>query len=1184
MNTTVAQQPVIPQLPPIAASAQPRAVQPPSQNPVAISPANSVVAPTVAASRLRVLLADNDNLRLLAERLALLDTRVDGNSIAPERVSYLLTANTIKPVKDSSYAATQPTSVSLATAITGLGFKLPTTLDELVALREDLEQKASLHPLGNLGGGLSWPIPMSQNDQRSIVRYLDTQKPQATHDKSLPQDGAGTSTLSYLLSGSSVMPSDLQDPVGALQKLLDSPKATELGSALRAQLQGAISPTGDSDYVLTAIHLGLDPESLTTPVGSTVAGFDLAKPEHWGQTPKTVVENLNRHLIDKGRATSESATLASHLLLSRTAPQYLIKDIPASVTVGSVAWANLSIAVAAIESERPGTVANMKFVDVMNYTNLYTPPPTAPESAKNAALVEWGSANGLLTKNPAGHYTPAQFNQLRAAFTERSNELIAASHAMNKDILTRKDIALIRLKEMFGDLGPLFEEKVITSTDDRVNDRALRRENGTLIAHSMLDIAMMDLGAPWVRYQTSDPRIPIDKVNSSQSDFGVRKSFDTWFSTALTHKRDAVNTTVKHLISQLPLEDRKNFEYGKITLYQETSHKLNGFVGTTPGPTSPGLVAKIEREGKTHAYEIDFNAGTIKQVSASRAKERKTRDADVVFENKEFKPSHMRDETTRERPSGEQTPDNFSSARSYYIGNALVEHLGLYDSSIKEAAFGQTTLEASKERYKPLNDFLLNLIPFRSAIMNFKSGNIGEGVFDATLDVFGFLTAGVAAGGKLLKIGKSALSAGTRALQATKVIGAAALGALNPLGGVADLAKGGFKLLDAGAELTLRKARETINKLRGAAGEYDLLNAATKEYGPTLIGTYKAGGNTVEGAAVLSNNKWHSYDPILKRPYGPAIDHKKFNPLHSGLFDRTVDEHLERFGVNITRSRSADKLSAFNKGYQNGTLQQLRDYSGQTSLEDLLALAAQPSRTPDEIGILAREVKKESIERGKYFTSLLAGDVAGPGVSIERFSQMEYLARIDLTSKGDCAGLVNAMALALQRGDEKIFLANLSKASTTTLQPPQHIKFNQDVKALQNAVNQKESFHIGTYPSATSSQSIIDQLSRATKSTYLRISTTDHALLAGVRIKDNKKEWFFFEPNGGLVRFDNLQSMQNGMKKILDSGSVAATLNPTITSQGVREFQVSPFQPNDVVTDKIDSFAVSLMVSHPLPA
>ena len=91
-------------------------------------------------------------------------------------------------------------------------------------------------------------------------------------------------------------------------------------------------------------------------------------------------------------------------------------------------------------------------------------------------------------------------------------------------------------------------------------------------------------------------------------------------------------------------------------------------------------------------------------------------------------------------------------------------------------------------------------------------------------------------------------------------------------------------------------------------------------------------------------------------------------------------------------------------------------------------------------------------------------------------------------------------------------------------------------------------------------------------------------MLAGIRVKDGQKEWFFFEPNSGMVRFDNVESMREGVEKILNSGSISSTLKPKVSPAGKKEFHVSPFHPDDIVTDKVDSFAVSIMVSTPLPS
>lgn len=1076
MNVALTQQPS-----PLFRPAQQPAEQAPSQHTDATAPNNCAEPTAAAASPLQAQLADNDNLRLLAAKLVGLDTRVYGKPVSPERVSYLLNTDTMTPVKGSSYAATQSTPATLAAAITALGFKLPTTIDEVAALRTALEQKAPLHPLGNLGGGLSWPIPMSQEDQRSIVKHLDAQKPQVKADESLPEAGASMGALAYLLSGSAVMPSDLQDPVGALQKLLDSPKAGELGRTLQAQLKGAPSSLGVYDYVLTAIHLGLDPESLEAPTRTTVAGFDLAKPEYWGRSPSKVVEHLNKHLVDKGRATADSVKLASHLLLARTAPQYLIKDIPASVTIGSLAWANLSIAVAAIEAERPGTVANMTFVEVMNYAAQYTPAPIAPESAKSAVLVEWGIANGLLEKNATDAYTPEQINQLRATFTQRSTALLSATKALDAEILTRKDIALIRLKELFGDLGPLFEEKIFTSTDERLNDHWQRRLGGTLTAHSLLDIAMMDLSAPWPRYQSRDSRIPIKKVNSSLAEFNVLKSFETWFGTTLQNKKEAVNTTVRHLISQLPLEDRQNFEYGKITLYQETTEKLGiELWGTSPGPTSSELLVKIERDGKTHTYEIDFNNGIIQHTDASRTEKARPRGRNLVYVIKELKPYDIRSGLDRERPSNGQPLDNFSSARSYSIGNLLVEHLGLNRPSIKEAALEQTTLDAVKDRYKPLNEFLLNLIPLRSAIVNFKKGNIGEGLFDLTLDVFGFLTAGVAAGGKLLKIGQSALSAGTKALQGAKVIGVATLGALNPLAGVDDLAKGGLKLLDAGAELALRKVRESFNKLKGASGSYDLLKAASKQHELAATGTYQVAGHSVSGGAVLNDGKWYAFDADKMRPYGAPLS--GFVPdavAKDGAVKAVGDELLSWVGSKVWRTQPTENLAskvrtaitdakasdevAFARGYASGTTDGINGYFSSMNLEQLKELVISGKKAPEEIGSLLRAIEKKRIEVSRRNFEIFSSEVKAAGGTIQGMPQGFYLSQTDVLSEGECAVLANAMALAMEEDrvnklnkvnkvDNVDNLFNNFFVSISDMSNPRSIKFRNDLTYFQGVL------------------------------------------------------------------------------------------------------------------------------------
>ncbi|RUP82197.1 hypothetical protein D8M40_12685, partial [Corynebacterium propinquum] len=84
------------------------------------------------------------------------------------------------------------------------------------------------------------------------------------------------------------------------------------------------------------------------------------------------------------------------------------------------------------------------------------------------------------------------------------------------------------------------------------------------------------------------------------------------------------------------------------------------------------------------------------------------------------------------------------------------------------------------------------------------------------------------------------------------------------------------------------------------------------------------------------------------------------------------------------------------------------------------------------------------------------------------------------------------------------------------------------------------------------------------KSMTIRIGTVDHAMLAEVRIKNGKPEWFFFDPNAGLVKFTNLQSMEKGMEELLNSGQSAALHNTRRTLTGKRAYSISTFDPGHV--------------------
>ena len=859
------------------------------------SNAEAVSPPPVKT--VRQLLADQGNLRTLAIKLR----AISGPSEPGARFIRNLHTHVLTPNPESSYVSKEGKPLTLIAFIKNLGVKPPRGPAEANALAQVLEQKAALLALGNFGGALSWPIPMSRNDQVRLASFLfssDTGVP------GLPLSRDGKRTLGYLLSGSSVTPSDLQDPPKALQKLLDSPKALALGKALQTFFGGAFSDASIYDYVLAAIHIGLDPDASVSRQRNREDDIDLMQPAFLGRSPSIVVEHLTRRLINYGRATTDSAKLGAYLLLSKESPQYLIKDIPDHVTIGSQAWTGLTIAAQTIEAERPGTVAGMTFAQVMSYPIGTEDRSPATEYAQTKALVDWGVANGVISRNADDSYMPQQIERVRTEFNQQLDARLSASKELNRAIPTRKEIALKELENRFGDLGPLFEAKVI-GTDAHKGESS---QIGLVGTHSMLDIAMM--GIPNLRpLVSSDPRIPIKALNENLK-FDASVAFEEQFAASIKRKKDAVSTTIRHLVTELTLQEPDSLRSGKISFYQEGSYTLGTDLwGTTPGRHKPELILKTELRGVAQAYAINFNAGTFKRTSLDRAKVQESRQGNVVVATKEFKPAGMPSELTHEQPVSNVPLNSFNSLRAHAIADAFVAHLELDDPAIKEQARGQTTLDKLQGGPKPLSELLLNLIPFRSAIVNFQNGNYGDGAFDLTLDVFGFLTAGLGTAGKLIKIGHSALSKGTKILKGAKVVGAATIGVLNPLSGLGDVAAGAVKLGDNGVRFLLAKGREAVNQLKGATGSYDLLKAASKELGVVATGTYKVGEQAFECGAVLSNGKWYAFHPITGRAYGPALpmftaksiamggEMQNFRVLDNGL---GMSEDMTKRGLRLT--------------------------------------------------------------------------------------------------------------------------------------------------------------------------------------------------------------------------------------------------------------------------------------------
>ena len=781
--------------------------------------------------------------------------------------------------EDSSYyrqhALKATDKVSLDAFMRNNGLSIPQTLAELITLNSQVAKRAQTPPLGNFSGALSWPVPLSQTDQAAINRLL---RSSISGLPGLPLADGGTGVLGYLLSGSSVSTADLDISTRAMEKLLGSPKAQALGLAMQAVLGGLPTDTSVNDYLMAAIQLGLDPESTDEPSLNKIAGFDLAQPGHRSVRASVVVDSLSRHLVAKGRATEQTAKLASRLLLARTAPQFLVRDIPESVTYGSLTWTQLAVATARIEADTPGRSLSMSYAEILACAEQLNTSNAGLQEIQQKALTDWGVANGLL---PNDTPTEARLESVRIEYNRQLQALASASSLAHTPIPSRREMALAALKAAFPGLDPtLFEAQRLVRVF-RIPGRAGKFPG----LRSMLDIVMygekLGINEHWA---SSDKRIPADAFCAlyKSGKLDVAATFETQYKQAIEATEKGHQGLVQYLLSTLPAQDRKNLEYGELAFFHTNEYTLAMDMFSKPALKTRGHTLRVKTTlgGEVNVYEIDTKRATIEKQNywitrytpPHTDKKLHQREANVISKTVLFNPfkDEQPDRAKAQTPNAEPPP--FGSARSDYIGRVFAKSLDLHNEDLSRHAKGWTSFDNDDAINQALGEFFLNLIPLRSAIVNFTHGNIADGLFDLSLDLIGLVTLGA---GKVAQAGK-ALSKGIAGLRGAarlaRFVGAAAIEAFNPLSGVGDLAAGAVGLFKKGSRRVLAKGLEVVNQLRGASGSYDLLKAVSKQYDGAATGTLKVGGALVDGGAVLHGGKWYAFDASSMRAYGSPLD------------------------------------------------------------------------------------------------------------------------------------------------------------------------------------------------------------------------------------------------------------------------------------------------------------------------
>ncbi|MGF6094147.1 hypothetical protein [Pseudomonas sp. 18175] len=354
----------------------------------------------------------------------------------------------------------------------------------------------------------------------------------------------------------------------------------------------------DADAHLARLLKGPDAPAFTrlladiaTQPPGTVAGFELYQPAHLGRTLNEVRSDLEQHLRDQKGLDPSVAVLVAHIGLAQVAPEFLVRDIPDIVTMGSPAWVELRLGCAIAEAVGPGTSRAMNEEQLNALTTL------APISVEQSTLLQvrglrvlldWGVLNGVVAAKPHGQHTETDAKLASKVFTRQRTMATRAFKTTNTPLPTRRSMAIQELLKVFPQVSANQLEAMKVQLVDADQRRNLVRSEPRI--RSLVETYMTGDLVPdkWVlsselpsRPSGQSSSTPFQFQNTAQVpketratlDEKIRRlpALDPLFEKPVSaHHRKlqmAFVTKLKLMFAALPLADRQRIELGAVDLF-----------------------------------------------------------------------------------------------------------------------------------------------------------------------------------------------------------------------------------------------------------------------------------------------------------------------------------------------------------------------------------------------------------------------------------------------------------------------------------------------------------------------------------------------------------------------------------------------------------------------------------------
>ncbi|MHC8407272.1 hypothetical protein [Pseudomonas sp. TMB3-21] len=737
--------------------------------------------------------------------------------------------------------------------------------------------------------------------------------------------------------------------------------------------------------LIAAMLLELDPE--LDNANTAFAGFDLYAKRFLLRNPEAVRLELEQHLVDTFQLQPVIAPVVAHWVLAGMAPQFLVRDLPPELTVGTPAWVILCQAVNLVESITPGVSRAMSYEHLIGFTLIPgLVPQLEPLQAAGALdpVVTWALMNGLIAADADGSLSDAAVSD---AIEEYDRYVLALTQAISEadtPVPSRRAIALAELTRRVPGCNPAELLAKFYGNDGWIQPSV-----------SILDLYMggeLAKGS-WGRTRGMDVYQQFPALKQlTPADVLYGDAIQAHHAKLTT----ALSTNIKHALAHMEESERAFLETSRLAIYQLSEERPDTYTDTVfslASLTKPILrphipVKKVARPGRygvvicavkgpwIRCYELfplqmtaRFSAALDEQFtfrllhSTGALVERKlihdapvdmlaytanllprpNVTASVVFTKiGEF-------EASEEAPGFTSPVRTFQSGRVSAIANLIArENPFLTREELSQIGLNQTDREKELETISKVFTVILNLlIPFKECIEELSSGvesrqknAIGGCITEAALIALSL----VAAPFKVVAAVTKGATLAAKLFAASRVAAHAVIALLNPLDGVPGVLKGGAKLVGRRlAKLHATSlpdlARAQLLRLTGA-NSYDLLKAV-KHSGsaPELRMSLDA---VDHGRALFKNDRISTAEDVLKHLYAPDKTLLKNIPerelehlMQNSLADIALNSDSARQLGNVVDPTVVEQL--IRRHAQTYYLDNLRQFPEATELADVLS-------------------------------------------------------------------------------------------------------------------------------------------------------------------------------------------------------------------------------------------------------